>query len=100
LYYRNQDEFRRELFGFCRFLKEQEVTSLLITEAIETLGSRFDVEQFVADSIISLGYENVEGEYRRTITIYKMRFTRHEPYKHPFLIAKSGIEIDPEEIIY
>ena len=54
LYYRNQDEFRRELFAFCRFLKDQEITSLLITEAIETLGSRFDVEQFVADSIISL----------------------------------------------
>jgi len=100
LYYGNQDEFRRELFAFCRFLKGQEMTSLLITEAVETLGSRFDVEQFVADSIISLGYENVGGEYRRTLTIYKMRFTKHEPYKHPFLITKSGIEIDHEEIIY
>jgi KaiC/GvpD/RAD55 family RecA-like ATPase len=81
-------------------LKDQDVTSLLITEAIETLRSRFDVEQFVADSIISLGYENVGGDYRRTVTIYKMRFTKHEPYKHPFLITKSGIDIDSEEIIY
>ncbi len=100
LYYSNMDELRRELFAFCRFLKEQKVTSLLITEAVENQKTRFDVEQFVADSIISLGYENVDGEYRRTITIYKMRFTKHEPYKHPFLITKTGIEIDSEEIIY
>ena len=100
LYYSNMDELRRELFAFCRFLKSQKVTSLLITEAVENHKTRFDVEQFVADSIISLGYENVDGEYRRTITIYKMRFTKHEPYKHPFLITKTGIEIDSEEIIY
>ncbi len=100
LYYSNMDELRRELFAFCRFLKSQKVTSLLITEAVENQKTRFDVEQFVADSIISLGYENVDGEYRRTITIYKMRFTKHEPYKHPFLITKTGIEIDSEEIIY
>ncbi len=100
LYYSNMDELRRELFAFCRFLKGQKITSLLITEAVENQKTRFDVEQFVADSIISLGYENVDGEYRRTITIYKMRFTKHEPYKHPFLISKTGIEIDSEEIIY
>ena len=100
LYYSNMDELRRELFTFCRFLKAQNITSLLITEAIDSQKTRFDVEQFVADSIISLGYENVEGEYHRTITIYKMRFTKHEPYKHPFLITKTGIEIDHEEIIY
>lgn len=100
LYYSNMDELRRELFAFCRFLKDQKVTSLLITEAVENHKTRFDVEQFVADSIISLGYENVDGEYRRTLTIYKMRFTKHEPYKHPFLITKTGIEIDSEEIIY
>ena len=100
LYYSSMEELRRELFAFCRFLKSQNITSLLITEAVENHKTRFDVEQFVADSIISLGYENVEGEYRRTITIYKMRFTKHEPYKHPFLITNTGIEIDHEEIIY
>lgn len=100
LYYSNMEVLRRELFAFCRFLKGQGITSLLITEAIENHKTRFDVEQFVADSIISLGYENVGGEYRRTITIYKMRFTKHEPYKHPFLITKTGIDIDSEEIIY
>ncbi len=100
LYYANVEELRRELFAFCRFLKEQEFTSVLVTEALGSGKTRFDVEQFVADSIISLGYENVGGEYRRTITIYKMRFTKHEPYKHPFLITGSGIEIDSEEIIY
>jgi len=100
LYYSNTEVLRREMFAFCRFLKEQKITAVLVTESVDAHKTRFDVEQFVADSIISLGYENVDGEYRRTITIYKMRFTKHEPYKHPFLIAGSGLEIDHEEIIY
>jgi KaiC/GvpD/RAD55 family RecA-like ATPase len=49
---------------------------------------------------VFLNYENVKGEYRRTLTIYKMRFTRHDPYKHPFIISKNGIEIEPEEVIF
>jgi len=100
LYYSNIDEFRRELFRFCRILKDHDITTVLITESSQSGDTRFGIEQFIADSIIVLDYENVEGEYRRTLTIYKMRFTRHDPYKHPFLITKQGMEIDHEEIIY
>lgn len=99
LYYASIDSLRRELFKFCRFLKEQGITSVLVTESSAKNLTRFDVEQFVADSLIILGYENVNGEYRRTVTIYKMRFTKHDPYKHPFLILGDGIEVSEEEII-
>ena len=100
IYYENIDELRRELFKFCRVLKTTGVTTMLIAEAGKIKETKFGVEEFVVDSIIDLGYENVDGEYRRTMTIYKMRFTKHDPYKHPFLITNKGIEVDHQEIIY
>lgn len=99
LSYSSSEKLRREFFRFCRFLKEKNVTAILIAETPETNLMRFDIEGFVSDSLIVLGYENVGGEYRRTITIYKMRFTKHDPYKHPFLIMKNGIEVSAEEAL-
>lgn len=100
IYYTDVDELRREMFRFCRVLKTTGVTTILVAEAGKIKEKGFGVEEFVVDSIVDLGYENVDGEYRRTMTIYKMRFTKHDPYKHPFLITNHGIDIDYQEIIY
>lgn len=100
LNYRTEEEYRRDLFKFCRGLKASGLTSLLIAEATPVGATRSSVEPFIADSMILLGYENVKGEYRRTLTVYKMRFTRHDPYKHPFMIAADGMEVDPDEVIF
>ncbi|MFQ5883593.1 MAG: ATPase domain-containing protein [Thermoplasmata archaeon] len=98
LYYRDVEEFREELFTFSRFLRQQNLTSLLISESLENGGlTRFGVEQFVADSFIVLGLEEVRGELRRTITVRKMRFTKHDTAKHPFLITPRGIEVISDE---
>ena len=98
LYYRNPEGLREEMFGFARFLREQGVTPLLITESLED-GSltRYGTEQFVADSFIVLGLEKVKGELRRTVTVRKMRFTKHDTGTHPFFITPRGIEVSPEE---
>ncbi len=94
LYYRNVEEFREELFTFSRYLRQQDLTTLLITESLEgQYLTRFGVEQFVADSFIVLGLEDVRGELRRTLTVRKMRFTKHDTAKHPFLITPRGIEV-------
>jgi KaiC/GvpD/RAD55 family RecA-like ATPase len=100
LYYPKFENLRTELFRFCRFLKDMDVTSILISEEMSMDGSKCNVEQFVSDSVIMLGYENVNNEFRRTITVYKMRFTKHDPYKHPFLISKEGIEVWANEQIF
>lgn len=96
LYYSSPEKLRRNLFEFCRFLKEKDLVALLITESEK---SRLGVEGFVTDSVITLDYEDFEGEFRRSIKIYKMRFTKHDPYKHPFLILNGGIEISVEETL-
>jgi len=88
------EEFREELFTFSRYLRQQDLTTILITESLEDQGlTRFGVEQFVADSFIVLGLEDVRGELRRTLTVRKMRFTKHDTAKHPFLITPRGIEV-------
>lgn len=99
VYYKTVDLFRRELFKFSRFLKESGITTVIISETTEGKDSRYGIEEFIADSLIRLDYENTEGEYRRTMTVRKMRFTKHDPLKHPFLIMENGMEISPDEVI-
>ncbi len=96
LYYSSPEKLRKNLFEFCRFLKDKEVVTILISEN-EKPGS--GIEGFVTDSVLNLGYENFNGEFRRTIKITKMRFTKHDPYQHPFLIMDDGIDVSVDEII-
>ncbi|MCX8173027.1 MAG: hypothetical protein N3F63_00240 [Thermoplasmata archaeon] len=98
LHYRSIEEFREHLFVFTRFLKKKRVTTILTTESIENGPyTRFGVEQFVCDSFIVLGLEEIKGTLRRTILIRKMRFTKHDTAKHPFIIGDRGLEIGASE---
>lgn len=102
LYYEDSPgKLRRELFKFATFLKEKNVTTLLITESVEGERlTRYGIEQFVADSFIVLGLEDVKGELRRTLTVRKMRFTKHDTTKHPLLITSSGINVSAESKVF
>lgn len=94
LHYKDLNDFRRELFRFSRFLSEKKLTSILVTECEEGGKlTRFGVEQFISDSFIFLGLENVRGELQRTIVVRKMRLTDHDISVHPFLITERGIEV-------
>lgn len=100
LYYKRSEELREAMFAFTRFLREKNVTSLLVTESIEGEGlTRYGIEQFLADSFIVLGLEEIKGTLRRFITIRKMRFTKHNTAKHLVLIVEDGIEVSREKII-
>lgn len=101
LFYATPEHLRERMFLFARFLRSHEVTSLLITDSIEGGGmTRFGVEQFVADSFVYLGLEEVHGDLRRTLTVRKMRFTRHDASKHPVHITPSGmVVLDEEKVV-
>jgi KaiC/GvpD/RAD55 family RecA-like ATPase len=102
LLYKDQEQMRSELFTFTTFLQSTNITSLMITESLNETGDmpRYGVEQFVADSFINLGLERVGGELRRTITIRKMRFTKHNTKVHPLLITNKGIVIESEAEVF
>jgi len=101
LYYPSPEMLREQLFAFSRFLRSRDVTSVLITDSVEGGGlTRFGVEQFVADSFVHLGLEEVHGDLRRTLTVRKMRFTRHDASKHPLHITPSGmVVLDQEKVV-
>jgi circadian clock protein KaiC len=102
LFYKENEILRQELFAFTSFLQNMEITSLLITESMNESGdvTRYGVEQFIADSFINLGLERVSGELRRSITIRKMRFTKHDTSVHPLLITNNGIVIEAEAEVF
>lgn len=76
-------------------LKEIGVTSIItgtIPEGSEklTIGG---IAEFLVDSVIKLEFVPVAEEFKRTLTIRKMRRTDHSIFIHPFEIKKSGIRI-------
>jgi KaiC/GvpD/RAD55 family RecA-like ATPase len=102
LYYEDSPGLlRRELFKFGSFLREKDITSLMVTESIEGAQlTRYGVEQFIADSFIVFGLEDMKGELRRTVTVRKMRFTKHDTMKHPMLITSSGISVSADSKVF
>jgi len=98
LHYATSGEYRERLFAFSRFLRSQDVTTVLITESVDPQGlTGHGVEQFIADSFVHLGLEEVKGELRRTLTVRKMRFTKHDTTKHPMYITPAGMVVASDE---
>jgi circadian clock protein KaiC len=76
-------------------LRELGVTSVLtgtIPEAAESLSGGGIVE-FIVDGIIKLDFVPVAEEFKRTLTIRKMRRTDHSIYIHPFDFTDKGLKI-------
>jgi KaiC/GvpD/RAD55 family RecA-like ATPase len=92
-FYVNREEFRRSLINFVRFLKSNHITAVLITESTSDTKTRFEVEEFIADTFIMLGLKEVEGKLSRSLIVRKMRHTWHDTTSHPFTITTRGIEI-------
>ena len=76
-------------------LRELGVTSLLtgtIPEASEALSGGGIVE-FIVDGIIKLDFVPVAEEFKRTLTIRKMRRTDHSIFIHPFDFTDTGLKV-------
>ena len=92
-------DLREELFAFTRFLRDAGVTSLLVAESPEGgRMTRYGVEQFLSDSFLHLAMEEVKGEFRRTLAVRKMRFTKHDTGKHPVHITRDGLIVAEERV--
>ncbi|MBI4175747.1 MAG: ATPase [Candidatus Aenigmarchaeota archaeon] len=92
-----KDEYlsRTVLIQLVEKLKSLGVTVLLtgtIPETSEALSGGGIIE-YIVDSVIKLDFLPVAEDFKRTLTIRKMRRTDHSVHIHPFEIGKSGIEI-------
>jgi circadian clock protein KaiC len=92
-----KDEYLRKiaLMQLIDRLKELGITSLLtgaIPEGQEVLSTTGIIE-FLTDSVIKLDFVPVAEEFKRTLTVRKMRRTDHSILIHPFEITKEGVKI-------
>jgi circadian clock protein KaiC len=101
---KSKDVVRRELHRLCAILKKMECTILMISEVPEVsfeqasaVLSRYGVEEFVADGLITLYFRpEAEGMTReRYIEVRKMRGVHHKIGVYPFEITNHGVVIKP-----
>ncbi|MBI2675310.1 MAG: hypothetical protein HYX24_02540 [Candidatus Aenigmarchaeota archaeon] len=92
-----KDEYvsRVALTALTEKLRHLGVTSLLtgtIPEASESLSGGGIIE-FIVDTVIKLDFVPVAEEYKRTLTVRKMRRTKHSTMIHPFDVTPEGLKV-------
>lgn len=98
IYVKDMPELRRMILEVSNMLRKNNCTSILISEVLrQGKLSRFGMEEFVSDSVIVLHNVLVSGEYRRGISIWKMRETEHSRKIHPYKINKEGFVVYPND---
>ena len=97
IFYESSSDLRQGLFRFCRFLKENNVTSILTTEMVsdEKL-TRFGVEEFIADSFIHLLFREEGKTINRYLVVRKIRFSSHDTDLHRYRTSQEGIVVKRE----
>ena len=75
-------------------------TSILISQvSVTERGFGGPGVEHAADGIIRLDLDEVEGELKRSMIIWKMRGTKHSMRRHPFDITDNGIVIYPAKTL-
>ncbi len=91
----NQSVVRAELRRLFRWLKEKGVTVVMTGERGDGTLTRFGLEEYVSDCVISLDHRVVDQVTTRRIRVVKYRGSTHGTNEYPFLIEADGISIWP-----
>lgn len=91
----NQGIVRAELRRLFRWLKDKGVTVIMTGERGDGTLTRYGLEEYVSDCVISLDHRVVDQVTTRRIRVVKYRGTTHGTNEYPFLIEKDGISIWP-----
>lgn len=91
LVFKDEHELRRQLYELIKILKQSDCVALLTSEIPSGSDrlSRFGVEEFVVDGVIVL-HHSVKG---RSLSIKKIRRTKHDNKLHALRISDRGIEV-------
>jgi len=91
----NEAIIRAELRRLFRWLKEKGVTVLITgQQGVKTL-TRYGLEEYVADCVITLAHGSTNHVATRRMRIVKYRGSLHGTNDYPFLIDEQGISILP-----
>jgi len=89
-------EYRMLMHLFYKILKKLGCTTIAtcsVPTGLDTLG--LGIEEFIADSVITLESTVREGQLRTRFLVRKMRGTNHSKKYHEVVIAKDGLTIVP-----
>lgn len=91
---------RKEILKLSAVMTALTCTTLMISEMKEdTEISRFGIEEFMAQGVITLRYQ-FRTFGRRSVQVRKMRGVKHSLKELPFIISNKGLSIYPDEELY
>lgn len=91
----NEGILRAELQRLFRWLKDRGVTAIITAERGDGTITRFGLEEYVADCVITLDHRVNDQVSTRRLRIVKYRGSLHGTNEYPFLIGKDGISVLP-----
>src|SRR6266540_3654413 len=91
----NHTIIRAELQRLFRWLKDKGVSAVVTAERGNGTMTRFGLEEYVADCVITLDHRVNDQVSTRRLRIVKYRGTLHGTNEYPFLIGKDGISVLP-----
>jgi len=93
----NNDDIRQETYRVINFFKRKEMSTLLIWESPQILGSSFSISDvglsFLVDAIVSLKFVEIDSTIRRAIVVLKMRGSDHDKSLREYEITKDGVKV-------
>lgn len=96
-------DFRESMYRLLGVMKSLDVTVALTNEVNDGDPdqhlTRYGVS-FLCDDILLIRYAEIEGEYRRVLTVLKMRTTLHSRAIHSFETTSHGIDLGPPLVSY
>ena len=86
---------RSELRRLFRWLKDQELTTVITGERGEGTITRHGIEEYLSDCVVVLDDRVVQDVATRRLRVVKYRGSTHGRNEYPFLIGADGLEVLP-----
>lgn len=95
IYMKDVSELRRMILQTLSMMRKNRCTTIMVSEVLpNTKGlSRFGVEEFISDGVILLDNVVSQSEFKRALSVWKMRGTNHSRKIHEYSITDKGITV-------
>jgi KaiC/GvpD/RAD55 family RecA-like ATPase len=102
LHFADEAEVRIAIHRLNNLLLSSGCSSIITSEIIPgTDGiSRFGVEEFIARGILLMEFYREKKEFKRALTILKMRETDYDLRRFAVKIGKKGLEVLPHKVVF
>lgn len=91
----NHAILRAELRRLFRWLKDRGMTAIITGEKGEASITRYGLEEYVADCVITLDHRVTDQICTRRLRVVKYCGTAHGTNEYPFIIGERGISVLP-----